>query len=103
MAAEFNYLVRVVDERGETIYGNLRQEKEDLVGSQVEHLTGDPITGLKKTGETRTVAKVYLLLPMNLAINSDNGTVSRCFAHYRRPQFSNVLELITASTPRRPM
>lgn len=58
MEAEFSYLTRFVDEYGETVFGNLPQLKEDIVGSQVEILAGDILTGLKATGRTRNVTKV---------------------------------------------
>lgn len=63
MAAEFDYLVRFVDETGKIVYGNLTQLKEDPTNSKAELLSGDLLTGLKKTGETRTIAKVVSLLP----------------------------------------
>lgn len=59
----FDYLLRFVDTEGEVVYGNLSQptSPDDIVGSNVPVLTGDPLTGLKRTSETRTVKYVCVI------------------------------------------
>ncbi|RFU27358.1 hypothetical protein B7463_g8980, partial [Scytalidium lignicola] len=56
----FDYLLRFVDTQGDVVYGNLPEQisLDDLVGSKVQLLTGDPLTGFQKTDETRTVKNV---------------------------------------------
>ncbi|KAH7403047.1 hypothetical protein BKA64DRAFT_694093 [Cadophora sp. MPI-SDFR-AT-0126] len=62
MEANFDYLVRFVNEHGVIKYGNLPYFKDDAVGSQAEVLTGDPIAGFFKTGRTEKIHK--LLCPL---------------------------------------
>ncbi|KAJ9615222.1 hypothetical protein H2200_001296 [Cladophialophora chaetospira] len=59
MAAVFEYLVRFVDEDGNIVYGNMSEPKtvEDLVGTQLPLLTGDPYNGFKLANKSAVVQK----------------------------------------------
>lgn len=58
--SSFNYLVRFVDSNGQTRYGNLSSYKptSEIVGSEVEVLSGSIEDGFTKTGETATIKSV---------------------------------------------
>lgn len=60
MASDFAYLIRFLDEEGETCYGNLTEAKteQDLIGSKVQVVRGNPFTSLKITDEEKTITKV---------------------------------------------
>ena len=64
MASTFQYLFRFTDESGVMHYGNLTEEVSplDLLGRAVPVLAGNPLKGLKFTGDQHTVAKVQTTL-----------------------------------------
>ncbi|KAL5320284.1 hypothetical protein ACEPPN_011085 [Leptodophora sp. 'Broadleaf-Isolate-01'] len=57
MGANFDVLVRFVNDEGKIQYGNLLEPMDDAIGSQAEVLTGNPIAGFQKTGKTQTIKK----------------------------------------------
>lgn len=63
MTTKFEYLVRFVDEHGQTVYGNLSKvpPNDCLVGSQAQLVSGHPARGFKVTDEKRTITKVRSL------------------------------------------
>lgn len=58
----FDRFIRFVDENGSTVYGNLEHEMnaDQIVGSKVALLAGDPLGGFSKTAVKRTVKKVIV-------------------------------------------
>jgi hypothetical protein len=58
--SSFNYLLRFVDSAGQTRYGNLAAYKptSEIVGSEVNVLSGSIEEGFSAAGETATVASV---------------------------------------------
>jgi hypothetical protein len=58
--ATFDYLVRFEDSTGAVRYGNQASYRptSEIVGSEVEVLSGDISSGFKKTGEKAKIAKV---------------------------------------------
>jgi transcription initiation factor TFIIH subunit 2 len=61
--ATFDYLVRFEDSTGAVRYGNQASYRPtpEIVGSEVEVLSGDISSGFKKTGEKAKIAKVSLI------------------------------------------
>jgi transcription initiation factor TFIIH subunit 2 len=58
--SSFNYLVRFINSNGQTRYGNLSSYKptSEIVGSEVEVLSGSIENGFTKTSEAATVKTV---------------------------------------------
>ena len=56
----FKRLVRFVDEKGETLYGDLGDTvpSKDITGSKVSVLNGDLASGFKPAGKEATISKV---------------------------------------------
>jgi hypothetical protein len=70
MTTKFEYLVRFVDEHGQTVYGNLSKAPANdcLVGSQAQLVNGHPAHGFKVTDEKRTITKVRSLPHLSLSV-----------------------------------